>query len=162
MGCSDHGLCHDGRCICAIGFGGPDCATTTVPSPRDCSTGCVHLCASRCADRSLLPNAATDDGAAGSCFPSCRHRCAASCEASSGQRRHWVAQREQLLGPRGLLGPYKSEADGMWEAPTADYTAGLMASRTLGLAIPMAAALPPFDRWSFRNQARSHTHQGAG
>ena len=146
MGCSGRGLCHDGSCVCALGFGGPDCATTTVPSARDCATGCVHLCAKRCAE------APEGDGGGGSCFVRCRRQCAQSCQVASGQRAHWAAGAAQLLGPEGLLGPVRSEIGGLWEAPTADYTWAVAASAALGLRVPLAAALPNYDRWGIMRQ----------
>jgi len=155
MGCSGRGLCHDGRCVCAVGFGGPDCAMTTVPSPRDCSTGCVHICASQCAKAaahadSNEPDLYSSAGATGDCFTTCRRKCANACRSSSGQRGHWVVQKNHLLGSAGLLGPYQSEQQGKWEAPTIDYTWALAATAALGMRVPTAAALPEFDRWSAR------------
>lgn len=32
MGCSGNGLCRDGVCVCGLGFGGLDCATSTAPN----------------------------------------------------------------------------------------------------------------------------------
>lgn len=133
-------MCLDGRCMCALGYGGLDCATITVPTMRDCSTGCVHTCAARCS------KAAEGVGDSG-CFVGCREKCASSCEKATGQRSHWVAQKAELLGPGGLLSAHRSEIGlqpfhGGWEAPTADYTMGLMASSAIGLDVPTAAAHP--------------------
>ena len=153
MGCSGQGLCHDGTCICAVGFGGRDCAVTTVPSPHDCSTGCVHLCASRCAAASVAAAAFPAHGAVSAraaaeigaelaadgvahrpsltgdaeCFTTCRRKCAAACHSPTAQRTLWATGRRL--------------------PPTAEIGGGVAASAALGLRVPTAEALPQYDRW---------------
>ena len=117
MGCSGHGLCHDGTCVCALGYGGRDCATSTVPSPDDCSTGCVHICASRCSSSDPTTQA-REPG----CFTACRKRCFGACHSHSSQRQLWAEGRQWL--------------------PTEAMGASRMASKALGLPLPTAASLP--------------------
>ena len=143
MGCAGHGLCHDGTCLCALGYGGEDCAHSTAPTATDCSTGCVHLCATRCATAtasattSSSSSDAPTDGESdpmagpglsaalgGRCFSRCRQKCVASCKSHSAQRLLWADERRA--------------------APTAAIAGAAAASRTLGLRVPSAAAMPPF------------------
>ena len=152
MGCSGHGLCHDGTCLCALGFGGQDCAASTAPNAHDCSTGCVHLCAARCssalsagggAGAATAPKSfaaafrATHPGDlffeigldGGRCFAKCRGRCLASCRSHSAQRQLWAEKRRPGTTPVAAA-------------------AAAAASRTLGLLVPTAAALPPYGALS--------------
>lgn len=130
MGCAGNGLCHDGACVCALGFAGPDCATSTAPNAHDCSLGCVHLCSSRCAAARVAAPAAerspAERAAGADCFGTCRKRCAESCRTHSAQRRLWL--------------------EGARPAPTAMARAATAASAALGKPIPTAGALPPFER----------------
>jgi syndecan 4 len=151
MGCSGHGLCHDGTCLCALGFGGEDCAATTAPNARDCSTGCVHLCAARCSSALSLggagattrpksfaaffratppPGDISESGSdRGQCFAKCRGRCLTSCRSTSAQRQLWAEQRRKGTTP---VAAARAAA----------------ASRALGLLVPTAAALPPYEALS--------------
>ena len=52
-GCSAHGYCLNGTCVCADGFGGADCATplaTDEPAepPCECSNKCTRTCLQEC------------------------------------------------------------------------------------------------------------------
>lgn len=150
MGCSGHGLCKDGTCVCALGYAGPDCAETTAPNSRDCGTGCVHLCATQCAlaNANGSPGPSSSGGTGGGtaaayaalalgqvngeaagvgCFAQCRKRCVGACASFSGQRALWASGRRR--------------------SPSADLSAKAQATRALGLSAPSAATLgaPPVD-----------------
>ena len=143
MGCSGHGLCRNGTCVCALGYAGTDCATTTAPNSRDCGTGCVHLCATRCAlagadgSRSAGGNGGNGGAAAAyaalalgqingaaagvGCFAQCRKRCVGACASFSGQRALWASGRRR--------------------SPSAQLNARAAATKALGLPAPSAAAM---------------------
>ena len=38
-GCTEHGLCREGRCLCAVGWEGVDCSVAVTPR------GCPNYCA---------------------------------------------------------------------------------------------------------------------
>ena len=135
MGCSGRGLCHDGKCVCAMGYAGEDCATSTAPNARDCSTGCVHLCASRCATAATATTSEAGQlrmsaALGGLCFGKCRKRCAAACHSHSAQRLLWADKRR---------------IDRVGSGATADLERAAAASRTLGLQVPNAAVMPPYE-----------------
>ena len=117
LDCAGRGLCRDGTCVCALGFGGPDCAATTAPNSRECSLGCVHMCAARCASsKPAQPISQVGE----TCFSLCRKTCASACARKSVT---------PLLFTQGLL-----------RAPSARIEAAALATRTLQLPVPTSDA----------------------
>merc|ERR1711881_260186 len=74
-GCSNHGFCTNGQCICYEGWKGMNCSAAEVDAvvakPPEDSTEIAQMCAMGCTNECLAPCASSSD-------PTCAGKCQGS------------------------------------------------------------------------------------
>lgn len=102
--CSGNGLCLDGRCICNVGFDGPDCTGKICSDPAMSGPRCdIPRCSNDCTGKGLCMNGKCAcwlgfSGVDCSIPSQCLEACGNVCEADSGSEKcqYCVGQCETI------------------------------------------------------------------